>query len=312
MRHALASVVGALVLAGCSLRVDYTGTLYACDADGACPAHYACVENRCVPAEPPAPTCAQGVATGTDHTCVVRTDGTAWCWGRNDAGQLGDGSTVDRVQPVAVTGLAGVSQLAAGNAHTCAIVDGGAVLCWGHNNVGQLGNGQSTDVTHPDQRAVDRDAVALAVGNAHTCAQLASGAVTCWGANESGQCGAPTSDAIVEVPTRVPNLVEGPYRALALGARHSCVLAEDGRVQCWGDNAQGQVGPDAPAGFGAHTLELDGERVYAIEIGAGESHTCARTADDAVVCWGDNGALQLGALSSEETRTHHWLEIGCE
>jgi alpha-tubulin suppressor-like RCC1 family protein len=58
---------------------------------------------------------------------------------------------------------------------------------------------------------------------------------------------------------------------------------------------------------------LEGDApLHAVEIGAGDAHTCARTADDGVVCWGHNGALQLGAPSSEATRTHHWLEIGCE
>lgn len=227
------------------------------------------------------------------------------CWGQ-----------VGQASPATTPTTAAVTALATGAQHACAVIVGGVVQCIGVDTSGQLGDGEpAMTIVLESAQPIDGGAQLVDAGYLHTCAVVTTKLgpeVQCWGANESGQCGAPTSDAIVEVPTRVPNLVEGPYQALALGARHSCVLAEDGRVQCWGDNAQGQVGPDAPAGFGAHTLELDGERVYAIEIGAGESHTCARTADDAVVCWGDNGALQLGALSSEDTRTHHWLEIGCE
>lgn len=227
------------------------------------------------------------------------------CWGQ--AGQQ---------SPATTPTTDDVTALATGAQHACAVIVGGAVLCIGVDTSGQLGDGDPATMSELESaQPIASGAQLVDAGYLHTCAVVATGPgseVQCWGANESGQCGAPMDDAIVETPTRVPNLVAGPYQALALGERHSCVLAEDGRVQCWGDNAQGQVGPDAPAGFGAHTVALDGVELHAIEIGAGESHTCARTADEAVVCWGDNGALQLGALSSEQTRAHHWLEIGCE
>lgn len=244
------------------------------------------------------------VDVGPTLSCVA-TGSTVSCWG-----DLGTATPVDIDTP------APVMVLATGARHACAVVEGGAVVCVGVDTSGQLGDGA------PAMMPVIEEGMPIASGAAlvdagydHTCAVVTTELgpeVQCWGANDSGQCGAPVDDSIVESPIKVPNLVTGPYQALALGARHSCVLAEDGRVQCWGDNAQGQVGPDAPAGFGAHTVVLEGaEPLRAIEIGAGGEHTCARTGEDGVVCWGDNGALQLGAPSSEATQTHHWLEIGC-
>src|SRR5258706_15281748 len=97
MRHELICV--ALSLAACSLKVDYTGTLYACGPDGACPDHYTCLEQRCVPTTPeteaPVTACTMATAASGDQSCAVRDDGTAWCWGRNDFGQLGDGTVID-------------------------------------------------------------------------------------------------------------------------------------------------------------------------------------------------------------------------
>ncbi len=82
-----------VALTACSLNVDYTGTNYQCNADGACPANFVCESKVCVPVDPAPPACSKAVATGDLHACAVRNDGTVWCWGANDFGQLGDGTT---------------------------------------------------------------------------------------------------------------------------------------------------------------------------------------------------------------------------
>ncbi|MBX7080928.1 MAG: hypothetical protein K1X88_17145 [Nannocystaceae bacterium] len=210
-----------------------------------------------------------------------------------------------------------VAAIVAGAAHACARLDDGSVLCLGDDSRGQLGDGVPNPLMAPLVASVpfSSGTLALDAGVDHNCAVVDAGLgpeVRCWGANDLGQCGAPPEVAMIATPTTVPNLVPGPYRQLALGARHSCVLAQDGRVQCWGDNAAGQVGPDAPAGFGAHTVVLeDDEALRAVEIGAGDAFTCARTEDGRVICWGDNAALQLGDPSSETTRAHREIALGC-
>ena len=95
----------------------------------------------------PRPT---AMAAGDVHSCVLTSSGAIQCWGANASGQLGDGSTVQRLTPVAVTGLtSGAEGIAAGGgdgpAHTCAITSGGGVVCWGSNATGQLGNNSTTD-----------------------------------------------------------------------------------------------------------------------------------------------------------------------
>src|ERR1043165_8003394 len=117
-------------LAGCSLSVDYTGTYYRCGDHGECPDGYLCKQDVCIPEEPDAPACATGIAAGAAHTCSIRTDGTVWCWGLNNHGQLGDNTIIDSATPVQVSGVTGAKTLVAGDNHTCAIADGG-VWCWG-------------------------------------------------------------------------------------------------------------------------------------------------------------------------------------
>src|ERR1044071_3172995 len=125
----------------CSVEADYTGTLFQCNPDGTCPTNYTCIDDRCVPVEPAGTTCADTVAAGAQHTCARRTDGTIWCWGRNDFGQVGDASTTDRASPVQVSGVLAAIDVHAGDLHSCAVLDVGTVRCWGRNANGQLGDG---------------------------------------------------------------------------------------------------------------------------------------------------------------------------
>jgi alpha-tubulin suppressor-like RCC1 family protein len=83
---------------------------------------------------------ATALSAGGTHACALRSAGTVWCWGRNEAGQLGDGTYDDRIEPVETAGLTDVVQVSAGYEHTCALVVSGAVYCWGHNESGELGS----------------------------------------------------------------------------------------------------------------------------------------------------------------------------
>jgi alpha-tubulin suppressor-like RCC1 family protein len=131
------------------------------------------------------------IAAGGQHTCVVTRRGAVRCWGRNLAGQLGDGTTRTRIRPTALSALAhGVAEVAAGRNHTCALMRAGRVLCWGDDGYGQLGDGKRADRRLPVKvKKLSRGVVAIAAGASHTCALMRGGHVFCTGQNAHGQLG---------------------------------------------------------------------------------------------------------------------------
>jgi alpha-tubulin suppressor-like RCC1 family protein len=138
-------------------------------------------------------TNAVAISGGGAHTCAVLGDGTVWCWGENEFGALGNGSTITSTTPAQVVGLTGAVDVSAGWRHTCALLGNGTVRCWGQNANGQLGNGTTTQSTVPVQASGITGAVAVTAGWwHHSCALLGDGTVRCWGVNEWGQFGSGT------------------------------------------------------------------------------------------------------------------------
>jgi alpha-tubulin suppressor-like RCC1 family protein len=138
---------------------------------------------------------ALGTGSNAYHTCAIVSDGTSWCWGANDAGQLGHGPGPSSPTPVAVSGLAGAVALALGASHTCALLADGTVRCWGSNQGGMLGLDQSVQfASTPTKVRGVANAVAIASGSAYTCALLIDGSILCWGNNADGQLGDGTTE----------------------------------------------------------------------------------------------------------------------
>jgi alpha-tubulin suppressor-like RCC1 family protein len=189
------------------------------------------------------------LAVGRDHTCALTGAGGIKCWGYNFFGRLGDGTIIDRLTPVDVSGLtSGVTALAAGDSHTCAVTGaGGGVKCWGWNGNGQLGDGTTTNHSTPvDVSGLTGGVTEVAAGYWHTCAVTGAGGVKCWGNNLYGQLGDGTTISRSGTPVDVSGLASG-VAALAAGGRHACVVTSAGGVKCWGDNGFGQLGDDTLA-----------------------------------------------------------------
>jgi len=192
-----------------------------------------------------------GSAHGAAHACAIRSDGTVWCWGNNDGGQLGDAMASGNLSstPVRALGVANATAVAAGFEHTCALLSGGTVVCWGGNDSGQLGNGTlSAPVFTPATVSGLTGVRAIAAALSTTCALLSNGSVKCWGSNANGQLGDGTTNPSSSVPVSASGL--SGVTVLSVSNGHACALLPDGTARCWGANSAGQLG-NGEAGYAA-------------------------------------------------------------
>jgi alpha-tubulin suppressor-like RCC1 family protein len=268
------------------------------------------------------------VSGGKYHSCAVTTDGYVFCWGYNDDGRLGNGSTTKSPVPVQVCAvgvtdtsgecksaddrpqvLSGVVQVSAGGSHSCAVTTDGYVFCWGYNGDGRLGNGLSGSqnnspvpvrVVDVSQGFENGKVSQVSAGGSHSCAVTTDGYVFCWGYNGDGRLGN-GSTTKSPVPVKVANgrqgFENGKVVQVSAGGSHSCAVAAGGVVFCWGYNAYGQLGNGSttkspvPVKAGAQGGEtLSG----VVQVSAGGSHSCAVAAGGVVFCWGRNDYGQLG------------------
>jgi alpha-tubulin suppressor-like RCC1 family protein len=255
----------------------------------------------------PAPVVA--IASGSNHSLVVTTQGTVYSWGHNSSGQLGDGTRNDRSRPAQVNGLHDVRAVAAGDGFSMALEADGSVLAWGNNQSGELGDGKAPNDHDTPAPVWGLDAgsgvVAIDAGSSFAIARKSDGSVWEWGNGTSGQLGDGTNDKL-SAPTQVKGLGPGAaVVAIAGGGTHALALKSDGTVLAWGGNQSGELGdgaahidrstPAAVAGLGP------GSGV--VSIAAGESFSLAARGDGSIAAWGNNQSGQLGDGASREDRS---------
>lgn len=249
------------------------------------------------------------LAANASMSCAVLQDATARCWG---SGPLGTGGAFNQSSPLAVQvqdangdPLTGVTQMAVGTGFACALLQDTSAVCWGDNLVGNLGNGTTTPSARPvvvqqQGGATLTGITQLALGDFHACARLSSGEARCWGQNQ-GTLGDGTRTNRKRAVAVQNAAGTGPLTnvvQLATGSQHTCALLGDGRVQCFGENGQGQIGDGTttarlrpktvkdPTGAGALTSVT--------QISADAQSTCARLSTQQLRCWGPNANGQRG------------------
>ncbi len=236
---------------------------------------------------------AVAVSAARYHSCALKRDGTVWCWGYNAWGDLGDGTTNDKLFPVPVTSLGADAVGIAVAGVNCALKRDGTLWCWGGpNSSGQLGDGTTMERHSPVHvAALGVDAVEVAPGGGHTCGRKRDGTLWCWGANAAGQLGNGTrSTSRSPVPvTALGADVVGVYA----GTAHTCARKRDGTLWCWGANALGQVG-DGTSMERFEPVLVTALGTGVVDVALGSDFSCAAKADGTLWCWGDSGAGQLG------------------
>ena len=268
----------------------------------------------------------QNVAIGLKHICAIINGGQVKCWGENDLGQLGLGSTQrygalmgemgDNLPFVNLPPNTSAIGIAAGNSHTCVLLDDNTVRCWGENNTGQLGLGHTNIVgTIPSHMGAALQPVAFSavetprdiVANGDsTCAIFNSGRTSCWGSNARGKLGYGHTRHLGDDPSDISGgLPVHTYpKGTTVGriAGHKtgfCVLSSDYQIRCWGQNNKGQLGVETRSKVidSATTQPVNiPNSSYFIGLNSNsfEDSVCGVLQDQSVVCWGDNQFGQLG------------------
>lgn len=271
----------------------------------------------------------RAIAAGRRNSCAIYNDGRLFCFGGNDSGQLGDGTTADRggepgtmatLKPVDLGPSADVKQVVLGDSHLCALLSTGQVKCWGSNEQGQLGLEDNVDrgdkpgqmgTALPEVKlGAGRTVTKLAAGTDFTCALLDNKTVKCWGRNANGQLGLGSNAVFVgrapgEMGDALASVDVGPGRTvkdIGAGEMHVCAHLDDDSVKCWGNNQEGQLGVGDATARGRKVSDM-GAALSAVDFGTGRkakelfvgfSQNCARLDDQTLKCFGNNNAGQLG------------------
>lgn len=236
-------------------------------------------------------------SSGTNHACGVRDSGRLYCWGSDQFGQLGDGSTLtNRTAPVQIGSNNQWTSVAAGDRHSCGILNG-ELYCWGSNDHGQLGTGDNQSQFDPVQIGGWTDWTSVSAGHIHTCAIRAS-RLYCWGGDDNNQLGNGPSTGAISEPTQIG--LATTWESVAAGRSHSCGI-KSSQLYCWGNDTYGQLGNNYP------TVDEDspapvGEDVGWSNVSLGNHHSCGILNSHAL-CWGRNDTYLLGTATTSPTQT---------
>ncbi len=239
------------------------------------------------------------MSAGVLHTCGVRVDGSLWCWGKGDYGQLGLGDTSNRTTPEQVGSDTDWKSVSVGSPHTCGVRVDNTLWCWGKGEYGQLGLGDELDRTTPERVGGDKDWESVSAGIMHTCGVRVDGSLWCWGKGEDGRLG--LGD---ELHRSTPEQVGGDvdWESVSSVLRHTCGVRNDGSLWCWGKGASGRLGLGDDTSNRTTPEQVGSDFDWGI-VSSGARHSCGVRNDGSLWCWGVglNGRLGLGSGISHRT-----------
>ena len=246
------------------------------------------------------------ITSGLYHSCAILDNKSISCWGYNDYGQLGDGTTSTRSSPVTVINIENLDSpvsISSSYYHTCLMNNSGSIHCWGYNNKGQFGNGDNPNTWNyliSKSSSISLPKTPISVSG--SCAILSDQTAKCWGSGESFP--EPLSFS-KRYSTYLSGNISTNITNISTYSGHKCALSDAGDVYCWGTSSAGQLGanpsnsnsrvsatsPVLVNGFGNFGQQ---GRNIATQVSVGGYHTCAILDTGLVKCWGANVMGQLG------------------
>jgi alpha-tubulin suppressor-like RCC1 family protein len=233
----------------------------------------------------------QLLSAGGEMSCVITDGGSAYCWGDNTYGRLGNGSETNSILPVPVYGNLSFASVSAGTVSTCGVTARGVAYCWGSNESGELGHSSEkykySSVPIPVSGGFTFRSISA--GHAYACGVTTGGAAYCWGSNQYGQLGSGS-----KTDSNIPVAVAGKlnFKSMSTGYGHTCGITTKGSAYCWGNNGSGQLG-NGSENDSTQPVPVSGGLAFT-SISPGWAHTCGTTTDGRAYCWGNNTFGQLG------------------
>ncbi len=235
------------------------------------------------------------ISVGVYHVCAIKEDDTLHCWGGNAQGQLGDGTTTDRLTQTPVSGGGTWKSVDTGYSHTCGIKSDDTLWCWGENDYGQIGDNTSgTNRLIPTAISGGGRWKQVNTGLYYSCGIKSDDTLHCWGRNTDGRTGQNTTTGNTLVPAGISG--GGIWKRVGTGDSDACGIKSDDTLWCWGNNFRGQVGdgttsqrsvPTAVSGGGSWKFAM-----------LGYNHSCGIKSDDTLWCWGNNNSGRTGLGTS--------------
>ena len=237
------------------------------------------------------------ISAGSNHSLAIRTTGTAWSWGDNSSGSLGDGTTTNQSSPVSVVGgFTDWCQISAGDTHSLAIRTNGSAWAWGSNSAGRLGDGTTTDQSSPVSVVGGfADWCQVSAGGSHSLAVRTTGSAWAWGANGAGRLGDGTTTNRSSPVSVVGGFTD--WCQVSAGDVHSLALRTNGTAWAWGSNGQGRLGDGTTIDQSSPVSVVGGFTDWC-QVSAGSQHSLAVRTTGTAWAWGVNGAGQLGDLTT--------------
>ena len=258
------------------------------------------------------------ISSGENHVCGLDAEGFLWCWGINDWGQLGIGSSgykTHSLKPVKVDEESRWLKISAGEGHTCGIKEDKTLWCWGRNEMGQLGNGNkgwSQNETKPI-KIDDNIWIDVTAGEAHTCGIKQGNTLWCWGSNYLKQLGDNTKqDRNIPVQS-----TDGKWKEVYTGDAYTCGIKENNELWCWGLREQKGVFEEYydPQAYTDLSFKY---------ISAGEHHICGIDDNNLLWCWGEidyhrdidgderfSSIHDINTYPPEQPYEGEWQQVSC-